>query len=78
MNEQQDTQLTLSDLATIKNLIEVSCTRGSFRADEMRTVGEIYEKLSKFLDEIVKNANASNAAPAGLDGPAQDQQGEAE
>lgn len=74
MSEKQDTQLTLNDLATIKNLIEVSCTRGSFRADEMRTVGEIYEKLNSFLDEIVKSANAAS----GSESPAQDQQGEAE
>jgi hypothetical protein len=54
-----ETQITLQDLAVIKNLIDVACQRGAFRAEEMRTVGELYEKLSGFLETVVAQAEAA-------------------
>ena len=47
-----DTQLTVADLASIKNLIDAACARGAFRANEMRAVGEVYDKLSAFLAQL--------------------------
>lgn len=51
------TQITINDLAVIKNLIEVACTRGAFTAGEAKTVGEVYEKLNSFLDSILAQAD---------------------
>jgi hypothetical protein len=45
----ENIQLTLSDLASLKNLIEAATARGAFRANEMTTVGSIYDKLDAFL-----------------------------
>jgi len=47
-----DTQLTVADLASIKNLIDAACARGAFKAGEMRAVGEVYDKLSAFLAQL--------------------------
>ena len=56
-------QLSITDLAVIKNLIDVACERGAFRAPEMRTVGEVYDKLTEFLKVVIAQAEAEAAAP---------------
>lgn len=48
--------LSLNDLIVVKNMIELACQRGTWQASEMRTVGEVYDKLSAFLDYIVQQA----------------------
>ena len=52
------TQITISDLATIKELINLACTRGAFRGEEMTSVGEVYDKLTGFLDTVIAAAQA--------------------
>jgi len=59
-------QITISDLITIKDLINLACTRGAFRGDEMTSVGEVYDKLTVFLNTVITAAQAEA-----------DQQGEA-
>ncbi len=46
----------------IKNLIDVAATRGTFKASEMKTVGEIYDKLTAFLDSVIQQAEAEAQA----------------
>ncbi len=53
-----NTQITISDLATIKELINLACTRGAFRGEEMTSVGEVYDKLTGFLDTVIAAAQA--------------------
>lgn len=65
-------QLTVSDLHLVKNLIDTACGRGAFKADEMRTVGEFYDRLSAFLDALAAQAQAQADANA----EAQSNQGE--
>ena len=55
---EQPTQLSITDLAVLKNIIDLACTRGAFRAQEMKAVGEVYEKLTTFLDTVIKQAEA--------------------
>lgn len=59
MENTQDIQITISDLALIKSLIDVSCTRGAYKAEEMRAVGEVYDKLTAFLDSVIKQAESA-------------------
>ena len=54
----QPTQLSITDLAVLKNVIDLACSRGAFRAPEMKAVGEVYDKLSVFLDTVIKQAEA--------------------
>ena len=47
----ENTQLTIADMASLKSLLEAACNRGTFKANEMSTVGIIYDKLSKFVEQ---------------------------
>ena len=48
--------LNIHDLAILKSVIEVACSRGAITATEMRVVGETYDKLTAFLDAVVAQA----------------------
>jgi hypothetical protein len=53
--------LSITDLAAIKNIIDVAASRGTFRASEMKTVGEVYDKLTVFLNIVIQQAEAEQA-----------------
>jgi hypothetical protein len=56
-----DNNITIADLNTIKNIIDLASTRGAFRAAEMQEIGEIYNRLTLFLDAVVAQAQAQEA-----------------
>ena len=68
----ENASLTLADMASLKNLIEAATARGAFRANEMSTVGSIYDKLDAFLAAT----QAQLAQQAEAQQPAQPTQGE--
>ena len=57
----KNTQLTITDLASLKQIIEVACARGTFQAGEMKGVGEVYERLDAFLKSITEAAERAQA-----------------
>jgi hypothetical protein len=63
-NTTTPTQITIADLNLLKNIVDLASTRGAFRAGEMTQVGEVYDKLTKFLEEIVAQAQAQEEATA--------------
>ena len=50
--------LGISDLVLVANIIQAVSQRGAIRANEMATVGNLYNKLTAFL-----TANGAVAAP---------------
>lgn len=66
----QPTTLTLSDLTLVLQTIATVQSRGAFKAEEMSIVGNLYDKLFKFLE--AQGAITKPAPPA----PAQEPQGE--
>ena len=62
-----NTQITIADLDTIKNVIDLACTRGAFRGAEISQVGAVYDKLSAFLQTVIAQAQEqqANNVPAG-------------
>ena len=58
----ENTQLTINDLATIRNIIDLAVTRGAFRAGEVRVVGETFERLEAFLTALEQSANQPEAS----------------
>lgn len=56
-----DTNLNISvtDLAVLRNIIELACERGAFKANEMETVGSTYTKLDSFLKLVIAQAEAA-------------------
>jgi hypothetical protein len=56
-----DNQIKITDLIVIKNIIDLACSRGAFRADEMKSIGDVYDKLAIFVDSVISRAEASIA-----------------
>jgi hypothetical protein len=50
--------ITVVDLNLLKNIIDLASTRGAFRAGEMKEIGEVYNKLTVFLEAVVAQAQA--------------------
>jgi hypothetical protein len=44
--------VTLQDLMALKGIVEVAANRGTFRAEEMASVGALYDKLAAFLKAV--------------------------
>lgn len=59
-----NTQITIADLDTIKNIIDLACTRGAFRGAEISQVGAVYDKLTQFLEAVIAQAKAQEATNA--------------
>jgi len=53
--------ITISDLDTIKNIINLASTRGAFRGEELSMVGTVYDKLTAFLEAVIEQAKAQEA-----------------
>jgi len=60
---ENDIQITVADLALLRNLVEVASSRGAFKADELSTVGQVYDKLNAFLNQLVEQAEKVSSAP---------------
>jgi len=61
-NTKDSTQITIADLDTLKNIVDLASTRGAFRGAELTQVGAIYDKLTAFLDAIIAQAKAQEEA----------------
>ena len=58
--QQEQPSLNLQDLILVAQIIQVSSTRGAFKADELANVGSLYNKLIAFL----QSTGALTPAPA--------------
>lgn len=77
MSEEQKTQkeataqqapaaeLTVQDLAAIRQIIDVASQRGAFKPNEMVVVGTTYSKLEAFLAVVQSQQAAQQPAPKG-------------
>ena len=55
----ESNDLTINDLNAMKVIIDIASSRGAFKPNEMVAVGQTYTKLSTFLDQVSKQAEAS-------------------
>ena len=60
----ENKEITIADLGLLKNIIDLASTRGAFRATEMKEVGEVYDKLTAFLEAVVAQAKAQEETAA--------------
>jgi len=58
------TQITITDLDLVKNIINLAATRGAFRGEELSQVGAVYDKLTAFLEAVIEQAKAQEAPNA--------------
>ena len=66
-NTQETTQpeaaeLNINDLNAMKVIIDIASSRGAFKPNEMMAVGQTYNKLTSFLDQVAKQAETQKAA----------------
>jgi hypothetical protein len=54
-------ELNINDLIAMRSVIDVVTKRGAFQANELSSVGQLFDKLNAFLDAAQK---AQPAAPA--------------
>tara|TARA_Y100001937_G_scaffold72560_1_gene98726 strand:+ start:51 stop:362 length:312 start_codon:yes stop_codon:yes gene_type:complete len=59
----QGTGLSVGDLTNIAMIFDVASRRGAFKADEMATVGTVYNKLKAFLDSLPKPEGEAGPTP---------------
>ena len=48
----QAPSLTLQDLILVAQIIQLTSSRGAFKAEELQNVGVLYNKLIAFLDSV--------------------------
>lgn len=60
----ENKEITIADLNLLKDIVDLASTRGAFRAAEMKDVGEVYDKLTSFLDAVVAQAKAQEESAA--------------
>lgn len=51
-SEEQGVQLSINDLAAMKSIIDTASARGAFKPNEMIIVGQTYNKLTAFLENV--------------------------
>lgn len=59
---QQEQIITIADLDMLKQIIDVACSRGAFKGDELSQVGAVYNKLTAFLNVAIAQAQQSDPA----------------
>lgn len=52
-------ELTINDLAALRNVIEVVTARGAFKANELSSVGILFDKLTTFLEASTKKETST-------------------
>jgi hypothetical protein len=66
--------LNIADLQTMVNIIDACSQRGAFKAEELATVGAVYNKLVAFVNQQPAQPSAGPVIPE-ADESAQDSQG---
>lgn len=57
-------ELNINDLNAMKVIIDIASSRGAFKPNEMTVVGQTYTKLTTFLDQVAKQAEAAKQSGA--------------
>ena len=53
--------LTVNDLQALRTIIDVASQRGTFKANELASVGQVYNRLEAFLNHIAPQAKEGAA-----------------
>jgi hypothetical protein len=67
--EPKAADLTIQDLGSLKQIIDVASQRGAFKPTEMVQVGQTYAKLEAFLDEIARQQKAAESSKVAEEAP---------
>jgi hypothetical protein len=57
-------ELTITDLANIRSIVDAAVRRGAFGAAELSAVGAAYDKLNSFLNSVQPQKPADDTTDA--------------
>jgi hypothetical protein len=64
VNENNSVALGVADLQNAAQVIDVAVSRGAFRANEIAQVGEVYNRITAFIQSVQEQQKeASNTTP---------------
>jgi hypothetical protein len=72
----ENVTLTITDLATLRNIVDLASSRGAFRANELREVGEVYDRLNQFVEASIAAAQAQQEPQTDTNNQSNPAQGE--
>ena len=72
----ENVTLTITDLATLRNIVDLASSRGAFRANELREVGEVYDRLNQFVEASIAAAQAQQEPQTDTNNQSKPAQGE--
>ena len=61
-NTQPTADITIADLALLKEIVDLASSRGAFRGAELSQVGEVYNRLTRFLELAATQTQAQQDA----------------
>jgi hypothetical protein len=67
MENTTQNQITIADLDTVRTVIDLASSRGAFRAGELQQVGELYNKLTNFLQAAAATLPQSDESAQSAD-----------
>jgi hypothetical protein len=47
----QNSDINIADLDLLRQIVDLASSRGAFRGPELKQVGEVYDKLTRFLEQ---------------------------
>ncbi|ASV44145.1 hypothetical protein PBI_SCTP2_130 [Salicola phage SCTP-2] len=53
--------ISLQDIVTARDVINAATTRGAFRAEELSTVGRLYDKINSFVKHHVPESQSNDS-----------------
>lgn len=69
LNIGMETNITVTDLIALRDIINLAAERGAFKAEEMLDVGTVYTKLNRFLEAVIAQAAAQEQSAPQTDTP---------
>ena len=63
-SKEEIAQLTITDIAYCKQIIEIASAKGAFEAKELAIVGVTYNRISKWLEENKPPTDAEETSTA--------------
>jgi hypothetical protein len=64
-----ETNISISDLVAIRNIMNIAAERGAFKAEEMLDVGTVYTKLTNFLEAVIAQSQAQEQSADSAEQP---------
>lgn len=69
--EAPDNVVTLTDLQNILVVMDLASSRGAFRGAELQPVGQLYDKINRFLQSAMPQTSTENNESAPNETPAE-------